>query len=79
MATDLEHAERIVALEVKVEALTSSVDKMATKVDELLGIVQQARGARYALVGLGVIAGSVVTTLMGAAGKLAAIIGVAAK
>lgn len=79
MATDLEHAERIVALEVKVEALTSSVDKMTTKVDELLGIVQQARGARYALVGLGAIGGGLVTWGLSTAGKLSAIVGVVAK
>lgn len=77
--TAIEHAERIVALEVKVDTLTRSVDTLSSKVDELLGIVQQARGARYALVGLGAIAGGIVTWALGAAGKLAAVIGVLGK
>lgn len=77
--TAIEHAERIVALEVKVDTLTRSVDTLTTKVDELLGIVQQARGARYALVGLGAIAGGIVTWALGAAGKIGVIMGLATK
>jgi hypothetical protein len=76
---EIEHAERIVALEVKVDTLTRSVEALTNKVDELLGIVQQARGARYALVGFGAIAGAVVSWALGAAGKVSAIIGAVAR
>ena len=77
--TEIEHAERIVALEVKVDTLTKSVDTLSTKVDELLGIVQQARGARYALVGLGAVGGALVSSMSGLAGKIGVVLGLVAK
>ena len=77
--TEIEHAERIVALEVQMLALTKSVDTLSSKVDELLGIVQQARGARYALVGLGAIGGALVSSMTGLAGKLGVVFGLVAK
>lgn len=69
----IEHAERIRELEVKVEALTTAVSTMTTKVEELLGIVQQARGARFALVGLGVVSGGLITWVMDAPHKIGAV------
>lgn len=72
---DIDHAERIAALEVKVDTLTQTVKVLTAKVDELLGIVQQARGARYALVGFGAVTGAVVSWGFGLIGKFTALIG----
>lgn len=72
-ATEIEHAERIAALEVKVDALTASVEKAADKIDHLLGIVEQAKGAKWALLGMGTFSGAVMTFIIS---KGAAILGV---
>lgn len=61
MAVEIEHAERIAVLEEQVRNLKTSIDANTAKVDELLGIVQQARGAKWALLGLGTFAGSAAT------------------
>lgn len=71
--TAIDHAERITTLEVQMAALTKSVEKQTEKIDELLGIVQQARGARFALVGVGVVSSGVLTLAMDYAHKLSAV------
>lgn len=76
---EIEHAERIATLETKMQALTDSVREQTTKIDELLGIVQQARGARFALVGVGVISGGLLTLVVDYAHKAASIFGALAK
>lgn len=49
--------ERIARLETRIEHLTDTIDKMAHKVDELHGIMQQAKGARWAILGAAGVAG----------------------
>lgn len=71
MDTAIEHAERISALEVKVVDLREAVAEQTKKIDELLGIVQQARGARYALVGVGAVTGAMATAVVQYGGKIA--------
>ena len=70
--TAMDHAERIATLEVRMEVLTESVRESTRKIDELLTIVQQARGARYVLVGVGVVLGGVITYVSPHAAKIAA-------
>jgi hypothetical protein len=56
MGGDTDQAERIAVLETKVDILNRSVESLSKDVKELLAIVQQVQGARYALaVGGGVI------------------------
>ena len=72
--TAMEHAERIATLEVKMEALTESVKEQTKKIDELLTIVQQARGARYALMGAGGVIGALITYASLYAAKVGAVV-----
>lgn len=79
MDTAIEHAERITALETKMDVLTKSVDDAAREIRKLVSIVEQARGARYALVGVGAIIGGGVAYLIEYGHKAAAILGAVAK
>jgi hypothetical protein len=72
--TAIEHAERIATLETKMEALTESVKEQTKKIDELLTIVQQARGARYALMGAGGVIGAIITYASLYAAKIGAVL-----
>lgn len=71
----IDHAERIAALEVRMEILTRSVEDARSDVGKLLDIVQQARGARYALVGVGAVMGGAIAFTIDYVHKLAAVIG----
>ena len=77
--TTTEHAERIATLEVKMEMLTKSVDDATGEIRKLVSIVEQARGARYALVGLGAIVGGGVAYIVEYSHKAAAIMQVIGK
>lgn len=72
MAIEIEHAERIAVLEVEVKGLREEVRENTRAVQELLSIVQQAKGARLVLLGLGTVAGSAGTVLTLAATKWSA-------
>lgn len=72
--TAIEHAERIATLETKVDVLTKAVEGATSKIDDLLSIVQQARGARYALMGAGGIIGSLITFAALYAGKIGSVV-----
>lgn len=77
--TTIDHAERIATLESQMAALTKSVETATSKIDELLEIVQQARGAKYALLGAGGIIGSLITFGAVSASKIGAILQAVAK
>lgn len=47
-----EMRERIVALEVKVQHLTRTVESMDAKLTELMAVFQQAKGARWMLLAI---------------------------
>ena len=49
--------ERIKALEVRQDATDKSIEKMSRKVDEMHSVLLQAKGARWAVVGLGALGG----------------------
>lgn len=49
MVIDNEHGERIAVLETRVQALTDSVDKLTVQVETLVGLFQQAKGAKWVL------------------------------
>lgn len=49
--------ERIARLETKIEHMAEAVDKMTSKVDELHAILNQAKGAKWVLIGAATIAG----------------------
>lgn len=49
--------DRLIALEVKVDHLTTKLDATAGKVDELHSLLMQARGARWAIIGVAALAG----------------------
>lgn len=57
MANESDHLERIAVLEVQVQALTKSVDELTTQVRTLVGLFEQAKGARWMLVGLAAVGG----------------------
>ncbi|WP_454917416.1 hypothetical protein [Xanthobacter sediminis] len=59
--------DRVVALEVEVRHMADTVERMARQLDELHALLQQARGARWLLVG--------VAMLIGAAGGFLAKLG----
>lgn len=50
MSDTTDTRDRVVALEVKVQHLTDTVDTMASKVDEMHNLLMQARGARWAII-----------------------------
>jgi predicted esterase YcpF (UPF0227 family) len=56
-AVTADEKERIRALEVKVDYLTETIEKMADTVDQLNAVMQQARGARWAILGVAGLAG----------------------
>jgi uncharacterized protein YgiM (DUF1202 family) len=51
--------ERVAKLEVQIEHLTTKLDDMHGKVEEMHAILLQAKGARWVLVGLAGVAGLV--------------------
>lgn len=59
MGDEIETRERIARLEVSLEHATKSIDAMAAKVSELHDLMTQAKGARWALVGLAGLSGAV--------------------
>jgi hypothetical protein len=52
-------AVKIARLEVQVEHLTTTVDSMATKLDELHAVFLQAKGARWLLVAMAGMGGAI--------------------
>lgn len=53
--------ERIARLEVEVQHLRSTIDRMDTKVTELHTLLQQARGARWAFIVIWIGVGALVS------------------
>jgi predicted esterase YcpF (UPF0227 family) len=53
----LDNHERLVRLETRHEHLTEKMDAMSTKVDEMHELLMQARGARWAIVGIASLGG----------------------
>lgn len=49
--------ERIAKLEVKIEHLTTALETMSEKVEELVKLLNQAKGARFAILGVAGLAG----------------------
>jgi len=50
--------ERIAALEVKVQHLTKLVERQGQKIDEMLAVLNQAKGAKYVIIGGAAIVGA---------------------
>ena len=50
--------ERVARLETKVDNLSEALDKVITKVDEMYGVMMQAKGARWVLIAAASIAGA---------------------
>lgn len=50
--------ERIAALEVKVQHLTDLVQSQGQKIEEMLAILNQAKGAKYVIIGGAALAGA---------------------
>ena len=50
--------ERVARLETKVDNLSEALDKAVTKVDEMHGVMMQAKGARWVLIAAASIAGA---------------------
>lgn len=63
--------ERVARLETKVDHLSDSLEKAVKKVDEMHGVMMQAKGARWVLIAAASIAGA----LAGFAAKFAGLIG----
>lgn len=57
MSTETDTRDRVIALEVKVQNLTVTVDSMAVQVDQMHDLLMQARGARWAIVGAATVGG----------------------
>lgn len=53
-----ETAVKVAKLEAQVEHLTNTVDKMATKLDDLHAVFLQAKGARWLLLAMAGIGGA---------------------
>jgi hypothetical protein len=49
--------EKLIRLETEFEHLSIKVDEMASQVKEMHGLLMQAKGARWAIVGLATIGG----------------------
>lgn len=63
--------ERVARLETKVDHLSEALDKAVKKVDEMHGVMMQAKGARWVLIAAASIAGA----LAGFAAKFTGLIG----
>ena len=50
--------ERVARLETKVDNLSEALDKVITKVDEMYGVMMQAKGACWVLIAAASIAGA---------------------
>jgi len=55
--------DRVIRLEAKVEQLTHDVAGMGGKVTEIYALLQQARGARWVVIALWVVAGALLGEL----------------
>ena len=64
--------ERIAVLETNLKHSEAKIDKMVEKVDEMHELLLQAKGAKWAIIGVASLAGF----LSGKVGTLAALIGV---
>lgn len=64
MTTETDTRDRVVALEVKVQHLTDTVETMAEQVDQMHDLLMQARGARWAIVGFATIGGFAAAKLL---------------
>ena len=63
--------ERVARLETKVDHLSDSLEKAVKKVDEMHGVMMQAKGARWVLIAAASIAGA----LAGFAAKFTGLLG----
>ena len=59
----IEHAERIAVLETEVADLKKSVDEMSAQVRTLVSLFDQARGAKWMLIGLAALGGIVASKI----------------
>lgn len=59
MSSETDTRDRVIRLETTVETMAAEQAKMARKVDEMHSLLQQARGARWALIGAATIGGFV--------------------
>lgn len=63
-------AERIAVLEANQRHMEHKIDQMASKVDEMHEVLLQARGARWAIVGVAGLAGFLASKLAYLAGLI---------
>lgn len=63
-------AERIAVLEANQRHMERKIDQMASKVDEMHEVLLQARGARWAIVGVAGLAGFLASKLAYLAGLI---------
>lgn len=61
MTPEQDTRDKVIRLEEQVAHLTAAVDKMAAQVADLHGLIQQAKGARWAFIVVWVVAGSAAT------------------
>jgi predicted esterase YcpF (UPF0227 family) len=59
MSTDTDTRDRVISLESDVKHLSESVKIMASQVAEMHTLLQQAKGARWAIIGAATIGGFV--------------------
>lgn len=63
MNLETDTRDRVVALEVKVQHLTDTVDSMAEQVAQMHDLLMQARGARWAIIGAATVGGFLASKL----------------
>lgn len=56
-ANETDTRDRVIRMESEVEQLTKTVHLMSMKVDEMHGLLMQARGARYVIVAAAMVGG----------------------
>jgi hypothetical protein len=62
--------ERIVALEINQEHMAKQIDHMSKKVDEMHEVLLQAKGAKWAIIGVASLAGFLASKLSAVAAFL---------
>lgn len=60
-----DEGERIAKLETRLDHLTETIEKTASKVDDLHNLMMQAKGARWAIISVAAVAGFLSAKLAG--------------